>query len=168
MISDNIILRKKDNQKIFNNLIAIENRLNTLNENFNKEMNEIKNDLKNLLKIPKKFNKSKLEEEKYGIVQSTKIPLRIKESLKIKEDFLARTSITKKIFKYIDDNNLKGFLNHKNKIDNRIYHVDETLSYMFNLTQEEIHIINNSNNCDDKNAFNFYTMQTWIKKIYDN
>jgi len=168
MISDNIVLKKKDNLKILNNLLKIENKLLTLNENFNKDMNDIKNDLKNLLKIPKKSNKSKLEEEKYGIVQSTKIPLRIKESLKIKEDFLARTDITKKIFKYINDNDLKGFLNHKNKIDNRIYHVDETLSYMFNLTQEEIHIINNSNNCNDKNAFNFYTMQTWIKKIYDN
>jgi len=168
MISDIIVLKKKDNLKILNNLLKIESKLITLNENFNKDMNDIKNDLKNLLKIPKKSNKSKLEEEKYGIVQSTKIPLRIKESLKINEDYLARTDVTKIIFKYINDNDLKGFLNHKNKLDNRIYNVDETLSYMFNLTQEEIHIINNYNNCKDKNAFNFYTMQTWIKKIYDN
>ena len=53
MISDNIVLKKKDNLKILNNLLKIENKLLTLNENFNKDMNDIKNDLKNLLKIHK-------------------------------------------------------------------------------------------------------------------
>ena len=56
----------------------------------------------------------------------------------------------------------------KNKIDKRIYRVDDGLVKLFNLSNDEKNKINSCLSSDIKypNGFNFYNYQKWIKKLY--
>ena len=56
----------------------------------------------------------------------------------------------------------------KNKIDKRIYRVDDGLVKLFNLSNDEKNKINSCSSSDIKypNGFNFYNYQKWIKKLY--
>ncbi len=81
---------------------------------------------------------------------------------------LSRTEVGKLFQDYIQKNNLKGNINIKNKIDKRIYKLDDKLTKLFNLTEEEKNTINlcSSSNVKYPLGFNFYNYQRWIKKLY--
>lgn len=160
--------KKNKKKKISQDIVNFENKLNNFNELLLKELLELKNDLKNIKKNYEKIYNNKIENKKNGINKLNKIPLRFKEILNIKEDFLSRTKVTKKVYEYIKKNNLLGVINLNNKIDNRIIKLDENLINLLNLNNEEIYHIKKSNDCKDKLGLNIYTLQKFIKKVYDN
>ncbi len=100
------------------------------------------------------------EKKLSGFSESTIVPNDLKILLNIQENTLPRTTLTKKVYDYIEANNLKSPLNK------RILRVNEQLAKALNLTNEQVEKINNSNNQKDKEGLNFYNIQTWIKKLY--
>ena len=161
-------LQKNDDDNLFIELYnEINKKIIKHQEISNKNLNEIRNDLKKLSKLYQKKKYTKKEREPIGISALTKVPNNFKNLLNLDERTLSRTEITKYIYDYIKNNNLQGSLNDKNKLDKRIYHVNDKLSIAFELTKEEIDYINSSKNSKDIHGLNFYNIQSWIKKIYD-
>ena len=70
---------------------------------------------------------------------------------------MSRIEVTKKIYKYIKDNNLKY-----NK-DKRIILPDKKLRNLFELEE----ITNKDLDINDKTILTVYTLQTYIKKCYE-
>jgi hypothetical protein len=97
-----------------------------------------------------------------GFSESTVVPNELKLLLNIHENTLPRTKLTKKVYEYIEANNLKC---PNNK---RILRVNDKLANALKLTKEQVEKINNSNNQKDKEGLNFYNIQTWISKLYPN
>ncbi len=97
-----------------------------------------------------------------GFSESTIVPEDLKLLLNIQENTLPRTKLTKKVYDYIEANNLKC------PINKRILRVNDKLASALKLTKEQVEKINNSNNQKDKEGLNFYNIQTWISKLYPN
>ena len=136
-------------------------------------MIKLKNSMKKIEKIIlKKTNKNKkniLKNNDWGFTEQRTIPKSIIIFFNIESNSkLSRTEIGGMFQNYIQQNNLKGNINLKNKLDRRIYKLDDKLSKLFNLSEEEKNKINTSNSSIIKypNGFNFYNYQTWIKKLY--
>ena len=85
--------------------------------------------IKNLSNEPKKIS---------GFSESTIVPNDLKLLLNIQENTLPRTKLTKKVYDYIEANNLKC------PINKRILRVNDKLAKALNLTNEQINKINNS------------------------
>jgi hypothetical protein len=139
-----------------------------------KDINEIYNDMKkfekNLIKINAKNNKKTIKNNDWGISEKKNIPKAIEIFFNLEPNAkLSRTIIGGLFQNYLKQNNLKGNLNAKNKIDNRIYRMDNKLATLFGLTIEHMDKINNSNSSKTNypDGFNFYNYQTWIKQIYN-
>lgn len=140
----------------------------------NKEIIEIYSDMKkfekNLIKNETKNNKKNIKNNDWGISEKKDIPIKIVEFFNIEPNSkLSRTIIGGLFQNYLKNNNLKGNINLKNKLDNRIYKMDDKLIELFGLTQQDKEKINNSNSSKTNypDGFNFYNYQTWIKKIYN-
>ncbi len=142
---------------------------------FEKANEENKNGMLCLKKIQKiilkpsiKKNKSRKnllssskEKKPSGISESTIIPQELKNLLNLQEINMPRTVLTKKVYEYIGQNNLKY---SENK---RIMRVNKQLATALRLTPEQIEKINKSNDEKDKDGLNFYNLQIWISKLYD-
>ena len=122
---------------------------------------KIKKKNNKLQKILNKKNKKKKQKmlNKKGITKKKIVPKKISDFFNLNSDILmSRIEVTKKIYKYIKDNNLKY-----NK-DKRIILPDKKLRYLFDLGE-----ITNKEELDikDKKILTVYTLQTYIKKCYE-
>jgi hypothetical protein len=75
---------------------------------------------------------------------------------------VARPVITKKIYEYIDSNNLRDIA------DKRVLRVNDNLAKALSLTSQEVKVINASSSPKDKAGLNFYNIQKYIKKLYSS
>ena len=163
---------KDDEDEMLKLCVELTNDLNNLNEIFLKEMNKIKNKIKNIEKITNKINNKKKKKEKkadWGFAEEKNVPIPIQIFFNLKSNCkYPRTEIGGMFQNYIEQNNLKGNLNSKNKLDKRIYRFDDKLAKLFGVHEEQKNTINSctSSNIKYPNGFNFYNYQTWIKKIY--
>ena len=121
-----------------------------------------------ITKVKKNKKKSNIAKN-YGFTEQKIIPESIKIFFNIEPNLkLSRIEIGKLFQDYIEKNNLKGNIGSKNKIDKRIYKLDDKLAKLFGLSDIKK---NNINSCTSANikypdGFNFYNYQTWIKNIY--
>ena len=116
---------------------------------------------KQLNKLPKKKNKSNESRKATGFGEDSVVPPEFKKLLNIQEDKIRRTTISKLLHKYLKENNLKD------SKDKRIHRVNDAVREAFDLTPEQVERMNTSTNSKDKEAFNFYNVQNYIKYVYD-
>ena len=145
---------------------------NEFNDNTLKGLVKLKNSMKklekNIIKTSTKNPKNKKKND-WGIAEQRNVPKSIEIFFNLESGTkYSRNQIGGLFQDYIAKNNLKGNLNAKNKIDNRIYKLDDKLTKLFKLSNDEKNKINSclSSSVKYPNAFNFYNYQTWIKKIY--
>jgi hypothetical protein len=162
---DNIIQIHKELQK----------ELDEYLENTNKAIKnaiKLKNILKKINKTHSKLIKKPIKEKKindWGFIEQRNIPKSIEQFFNLESGSrLSRTEIGSLFQNYIEQNNLKGNINTKKKLDKRIYKIDDKLSTLFKISQENKNKINSSTSSKTKypDGFNFYNYQTWIKKLF--
>lgn len=150
-----------------------ENEYNELQSELTKLQEQVslcKNRLKKFYKLTckevNKANKNKKNSSKRsptGFDKPCDVPLSLKTLLNINDgEQVARPVITKKIYEYIDSNNLRD------TTDKRVLRVNDNLAKALNLTSQEVKVINASTSPKDKSGLNFYNIQKYIKKMYTN
>jgi hypothetical protein len=117
--------------------------------------------LKQMNKPVKRKNKSKIPRMPTGFGKQMAVPVEFKKLFDIKENEIPRTSISRLLHDYLKNNNLKDAK------DKRVHRVNDALSETFGFTTEQVKYMNESNDSKDKNGFNFYNVQNYIKAIYD-
>ena len=117
--------------------------------------------LKQMNKPSKRKNKSKSPRMPTGFGKQMAVPVEFKKLFNIKEDEIPRTSISRLLHDYLKTNNLKDIK------DKRVHRVNDALAETFGFTTEQVKYMNESNDSKDKNGFNFYNVQNYIKAIYD-
>lgn len=172
ILSPKLILNESNCDEIFLLYKDLVKEFNDFNDVTIKGLLKLKLSIKKFEKIINKSSlnkKTNFKNNEWGFTEQRIIPKSIELFFNIKQNSkLSRTDIGKLFQEYIKDNNLKGNINCKNKLDKRIYRVDDKLSKLFRLSDEEKNKINscNSSNIKFPHGFNFYNYQTWIKKIY--
>jgi len=148
-----------------------ENEYNELQSELTKLQEQVslcKNKLKKFYKITckevSKATKNKKNSSKRsptGFDKPCDVPLSLKTLLNIIDgEQIARPVITKKIYEYIDSNNLRD------TADKRVLRVNDSLAKALCLTSQEVKVINASISPKDKTGLNFYNIQKYIKKMY--
>ncbi len=148
-----------------------ENEYNELQSELTKLQEQVslcKNKLKKFYKITckevSKATKNKKNSSKRsptGFDKPCDVPLSLKTLLNIIDgEQIARPVITKKIYEYIDSNNLRD------TTDKRVLRVNDSLAKALCLTSQEVKVINASTSPKDKSGLNFYNIQKYIKKMY--
>jgi chromatin remodeling complex protein RSC6 len=148
-----------------------ENEYNELQSELTKLQEQVslcKNKLKKFYKLTcrevnkaTKHKKNSSKRSPTGFDKPCDVPLSLKNLLNITDgEQIARPVITKKIYEYIDSNNLRD------TSDKRVLRVNDNLAKALNLTSQEIKVINASTSPKDKSGLNFYNIQKYIKKMY--
>jgi len=96
-----------------------------------------------------------------GFGDKTPLPPEFAKLFNMTEETVPRTDISKHLHKYLDDNGLKD------KRDRRIHRVNPSIQEAFHLTDEQVKYMNNVDSPKDKEGFNFYNVQNFIKTVYD-
>jgi hypothetical protein len=148
-----------------------ENEYNELQSELTKLQEQVslcKNKLKKFYKLTckevSKATKNKKNSSKRsptGFDKPCDVPSSLKTLLNINDsEQVARPVITKKIYEYIDSNNLRD------TTDKRVLRVNDSLAKALCLTSQEVKVINASTSPKDKSGLNFYNIQKYIKKMY--
>ena len=117
--------------------------------------------LKQMNKPAKRKNKSKVPRMPTGFGKQMAVPAEFKKLFDIKENEIPRTSISRLLHDYLKNNNLKDTK------DKRVHRVNDALAETFGFTPAQVKYMNESSDSKDKNGFNFYNVQNYIKAIYD-
>ncbi len=148
-----------------------ENEYNELQSELTKLQEQVslcKNKLKKFYKLTckevskaTKNKKNSTKRSPTGFDKPCDVPSSLKTLLSIGEgEQVARPVITKKIYEYIDTNNLRD------TTDKRVLRVNDSLAKALSLTSQEVKVINASTSPKDKSGLNFYNIQKYIKKLY--
>jgi len=148
-----------------------ENEYNELQTELTKLQEQVtlcKNKLKKFYKLTcKEVNKASRNKKNSskrsptGFDKPCDVPQSLKTLLNINDsEQVARPVITKKIYEYIDSNNLRD------TTDKRVLRVNDNLAKALSLTSQEVKVINASSSPKDKSGLNFYNIQKYIKKLY--
>lgn len=148
-----------------------ENEYNELQSELTKLQEQVslcKNRLKKFYKLTckevskaTKNKKNSTKRSPTGFDKPCDVPSSLKTLLSIGEgEQVARPVITKKIYEYIDTNNLRD------TGDKRVLRVNDNLAKALSLTSQEVKVINASTSPKDKSGLNFYNIQKYIKKLY--
>ena len=117
--------------------------------------------LKQMNKPVKRKNKSKSPRQPTGFGKQMAVPAEFKKLFNLQVNEIPRTSISRHLHDYLKTNNLKD------SKDKRVHRVNDALAETFGFTPEQVKYMNESNDSKDKNGFNFYNVQNYIKAIYD-
>lgn len=140
-----------------NNNNDFDNKIESIKEELQKnyvQQKKLMNDLKELIilhkkeiklttKIGNRANSGKLS----GFNKPEAVPPSLKKLLKIKEDALPRSTVTKLMYKYFTDNKMYNSKTKKEIIPNA------KIKEIFNMNDDDV--------------INFYNLQTWLKKVYN-
>ena len=159
--------------KVADSILDSENEYNELQNELTKLQEQVslcKTKLKKFYKVTSremnKIHKSKknsIKRSPTGFDKPTDVPASLKTLLNISDgEQVARPVITKKIYSYINDNNLRD------TTDKRVLRVNDSLAHAFKLSSQEVKIINSSTSVKDESGLNFYNIQKYIKKLYLN
>ena len=96
-----------------------------------------------------------------GFGDKTPLPPEFAKLFNMTEETVPRTDISKHLHKYLDDNGLKD------KKDRRIHRVNQAIQEAFHLTDAQVKYMNSVDSPKDKEGFNFYNVQNFIKTVYD-
>jgi hypothetical protein len=193
-VIDNILINNDNNpvsQTLDKNKSQIKND-NDISDDYKELKKEFNNFLENVLigttkiknilrKIDKHINKNEINKMKLknknttinkdkGFAEEKNVPKQIQLFFNLENDIkMPRTKIGGLFQDYLKKNNLKGNIGEKNKIDKRIYRLNNELAKLFNVSEEQMIKINSCSSSKIKypDGYNFHNYQTWIKKIYD-
>lgn len=184
-LSSNIILNeilqknktKSEDKNLYDDYIELKKVFNNFLENVLTGTKEIKNIIKKIDKHTYKndTNKKKLKnticvKKEKGFAEEKLVPEPIQIFFNLEKGIkMSRTKVGGLFQEYLRKNNLKGNINEKNKIDKRIYKIDDKLAKLFGISKEDMDKINSCSSSTIKypNGYNFSNYQTWIKKIYN-
>lgn len=96
-----------------------------------------------------------------GFGDKTPLPPEFAKLFNMTEETVPRTDISKHLHKFLDEHGLKD------KKDRRIHRVNDAIQEAFHLTDEQVKYMNSVDSPKDKNGFNFYNVQNFIKTVYD-
>lgn len=138
-----------------------EELIDTITQNYKQQRDEIRKLMKlhkteiKRIKKTKRFNKDR---DDSGFTKATAIPDKLAEFIKEPTGTeMSRTLLTKKIYNEIKKRNLL----YEN--DGRVFRADAEFKKLFDLPDS----VNTSTNPKDKLGFNFYNLQKYIAKCYD-
>lgn len=127
--------------------------MNALKENY-MQQKKLMNDLKELsalhkkdLKIISKTNNKGNTGKFSGFNKPEPIPEPLKKLLKIDADMMSRSALTKIMYQYFTDNNMYNLKTKKEIIPNA------EIKKIFGMKHDDV--------------INFFNLQTWLKKVYD-
>lgn len=134
-------------------------------EKITKNYKEQRDDIRNLVKLHKKEIRSikknkrtRKTKDKTGFTKPSVVPDKLTEFLGINKGMeLSRTELTALLCKEFNQRNLY------HKKDRRIIVPDNDVKKLFNLPKDS----DKSNNPKDKNGLNFYNLQTYIARCYN-
>jgi len=173
----NIIISHNQND-IYEDYKELKKEFNNFLENVLLGTTKIKNIIKKMDKQTQKNETNKIKQlnkkntinKDKGFAEEKNVPKSIQVFFNLEPEIkMPRTKIGGLFQDYLKNNNLKGNIGEKNKIDKRIYRLDDKLSKLFNVSEEQIIKINSCSSSKIKypNGYNFHNYQTWIKKIYN-
>ena len=159
--------------KVADGVLDSENEYNELQNELTKLQEQVslcKTKLKKFYKVTSremnkvyKSKKNSIKRSPTGFDKPTDVPISLKTLLNISDgEQVARPVITKKIYSYINDNNLRD------TTDKRVLRVNDSLAHAFKLSSQEVKMINSSTSVKDESGLNFYNIQKYIKKLYPN
>ena len=159
--------------KVADGVLDSENEYNELQNELTKLQEQVslcKTKLKKFYKVTSremnkvyKSKKNSIKRSPTGFDKPTDVPISLKTLLNISDgEQVARPVITKKIYSYINDNNLRD------TTDKRVLRVNDSLAHAFKLSSQEVKMINSSTSLKDESGLNFYNIQKYIKKLYLN
>lgn len=159
--------------KVADGVLDSENEYNELQNELTKLQEQVslcKTKLKKFYKVTSremnkvcKSKKNSIKRSPTGFDKPTDVPVSLKSLLNISDgEQVARPVITKKIYSYINDNNLRD------TTDKRVLRVNDSLAHAFKLSSQEVKMINSSTSVKDESGLNFYNIQKYIKKLYLN
>jgi hypothetical protein len=96
-----------------------------------------------------------------GFGDKTPLPPEFAKLFNMTEETVPRTDISKHLHKFLDEHGLKD------KKDRRIHRVNDAIQEAFHLTDAQVKYMNNVDSPKDKEGFNFYNVQNFIKTVYD-
>lgn len=161
--------QKSENKKDYN-LMAHLNSLVERIDNRRRDDMLLKKDLQKFMsKTEKQLNKKNKKakkggstgRKKTGFSKKDKVPQEFVKLFNMESDEIERTSISKLLHKYLKDNNLKL------ESDKRVHRVNSAIQEAFLLTDAQVERMNSSTLSKDKDGFNFYNVQNYIKLVYD-
>ena len=141
-------------------MVKYNSLLDTINENFKNQrelMKQLLISYKKETKNNKKNKKNIVKRNNTGFTKSSVIPEQLSRILNLpKETQMSRTQVTKLFFQLLKSKGL-----HYKK-DKRVFRADEQIRDLFGLPES----VNKSINCKDKEGFNIFNLQTYIKRCY--
>lgn len=96
-----------------------------------------------------------------GFGDKTPLPPEFAKLFNMTEETVPRTDISKHLHKFLDVHGLKD------KKDRRIHRVNPSIQEAFHLTDSQVKYMNAVDSPKDKEGFNFYNVQNFIKTVYD-
>ena len=115
-----------------------------------------------IVKSNKSKKSSNLDKKRAtGFGDKTPLPPEFAKLFNMTEATVPRTDISKHLHKYLDVNGLKD------KKDRRIHRVNSAIQETFRLSDDQLNYMNNADSPKDKEGFNFYNVQNFIKTVYD-
>ena len=156
IIEQKNIINNKKTKKIKSNEQDFENKIeeirDALKENYIQQK-KLMNDLKELTTLHKKEIKLTIRSgnrsnsgKHTGFNKPEPIPPPLKKLLKVEQDMLPRSQITKLMYQYFTDNKMYNRKTKKEIIPN------EKIRQIFGMEEDDV--------------INFYNLQTWLKKVY--
>ena len=169
---------RNEDENFYEDYIELKKVFNDFLENVLTGTKDIKNIIKkmdkhtykNVMDKKKQIKNNMLVKKEKGFAEEKIVPESIQIFFNLEKDIkLPRTKVGGLFQEYLKKNNLKGNINEKNKMDKRIYKIDDKLAKLFGLSKEEMDKINSCSLSTVKypNGYNFSNYQTWIKKIYN-
>jgi len=163
-ISDMIKVPINNNDNNYSNNCNFTELCNALIVNITETYKNQKKTIKKLKHLYKKEiidakNKKKRKKRKMctGFTTAKPVPNKLIKLLNLEKNaILSRTDITKKVYKYFQDEDLFD------ENDRRILRADNKIKKIFNLTD----YVNKCDNPKDKNGLNFYNLQKYIAQCY--
>ena len=131
----------------------------TLKKNLKKFVERTNRAVVKSAKTKKSSNSGKKRATGFG--DKTPLPPEFAKLFNMTEETVPRTDVSKHLHKYLDVNGLKD------KKDRRIHRVNPAIQETFQLTDAQVKYMNNVNSPKDKEGFNFYNVQNFIKTVYD-
>jgi hypothetical protein len=161
--------QKSENKKDYNLMSHLHSLVERI-DNRRREDMLLKKDLQRFMsKTEKQLNKKNKKARKHGgsgrkktgFSKKDKVPPEFVKLFNMDTDEIERTSISKLLHKYLKENNLKL------ESDKRVHRVNSAIQEAFLFTDEQVETMNKSTVSKDKDGFNFYNVQNYIKLVYD-
>lgn len=144
--------------ELFSELTKTQEHLSLLKNNLKRFYKSTERQLTKLSRNKRNTNKNR---SPTGFGKVKPVPLTLKTLLNLEDNVeMTRPAVTKKLYEYIDANNLRS------AEDKRIIKVNDNLTKAFKLTKEQVKNINASKTVKDDNGLNFYNIQKYVAKLY--